>query len=404
MLPISLEQYQALSASPADFHQLLQEQFKAHPELFPVEFEDGYQLKDIIHSTKMGIRVRRITVSFGERAHNFRVLPSDVLPHMCGKTEEVAHPLFLRKFCVPYWALARVFGRDPNFYYRVECRMAKTSIVGALHGPHGDLPEDVCCDEKHTKHLGEKEYVAMTVGGGCVIGAELCEAADAESLAEGYQVVRDEISRCKPDHRICSINVDGFAATSAALQRVYGSGVVLITCILHLYIAIRDGAKKKHAEVFREIADKLWDACSAPIQEVFTQRWNDLLKWCEDNRARIPERVTSKLSSANKNKLRGYQAAYEREQGHRFSVALDREMGALDRRLFAMRYLHGHCESSNLMIRAWAQLQNFAPWNPRAAKLHDAKCPAERLTKNRYREDWLENFRVASSLQGYRYP
>jgi hypothetical protein len=389
---------------PADFHHLLKEQFEAHPELFPVEFEDGYRLKDIVYSSKMDTSIRRITVSFGVRARNFRVLPSDVLPHMCGKTEEVADPLFLRKFSVPFWALARVFGRDANFYYRVECRMAKTSIVGALHGPNGNLPEDVCCDEKHTKHLGDKEYVATTVGGGCVLGAELCETAHAESLAEGYQVVRDEIAQCKPDHQIRSINVDGFAATSAALQMVYGAGVILITCILHLYISIRDGAKKKHAEVFQEIADKLWDACSTPLKAVFSQRWNDLMKWCDDNQERIPERVASKLSKANENKLQGYEAAYDRPQGHRFSVALDREMGSLDRRLFAMRYLHGHWESSNLMIRAWAHLHNFAPWNPRAAKLHGAQCPAERLSKNRYREDWLENFRVASSLQGYRYP
>lgn len=384
---------------------MLREHFEANPELFPVEFkEDGYTLKDFVLSGKMAIRVRRITVSFGGSAHNFRVLPCDVLPHMCGKTQDVSAPLFFRKFGVPYWALAEVFARDANYYYRVECRMGKTSIAGALHGREGELPEHLGCDEKHAKHRGDKEYITTTVGGGCVIGAHLCEGADAHSLAEGYQVVREEIAATNPKHRVRSINVDGFAATSAALRIVFGPAVTLITCFLHLYISLRDGAKKKYAEIFREVADILWWTYEAETKRSFAQRWSSFMRWCESNRHRIPETMASKLKRANDNKLAGYKAYYDEPEGHRVSSALDQRMGSLDRRLFAMRHLHGHRESSNLLIRAWAQIHNFAPWNPQATKLHRAKCPAERLTGFRYREDWMENFRVASSLQGRRYP
>ena len=137
---------------------------------------------------------------------------------------------------------------------------------------------------------------------------------------------------------------------------------------------------------------------------IFCQRWSSLMHWRETNSHRIPDRVASKLDRANDNKLKGYKAYYDTKQGHRVSSSIDREMGSLDRKLFAMRHLHGHLESSNLLIRAWAHLQNFAPWNPRAAKLHQAQCPQERLTGFRYRDDWLQNFRVASSLQGFRYP
>jgi len=405
VLPIGLQQYQQACSEPALFHRLLEQQHQAHPECFPVEFEDGYQLKDIIFSSKLEIHIRRITVSFGDRAHNYRILPCDVLPHMCGMTAEVADPLFLRKFNVPYWALARIFERDANYYYRVERRMGKTSLVGALHGRDGQLPEDVCCDEKHAKHLGEKAYVTTTSGGGCVLGAHLCEGADAQSLAEGYGVFRDEMARTNPDSRVRSINVDGFAATSAALRLVFGPAVILITCFLHLYISIRDGAKKKHAEIFTEIADYLWWIYEAGTKRSFAQRWSSLMRWRRHNDHRLPERIASKLDRANDNKLDGYKAFYDTGQrGHRLSCALDRQMGSLDRKLFAMRYLHGHWESSNLLIRAWAHLHNFAPWNPRSANLHQAQCPQERLTGFRYRDDWLQNFRVASSLQGYRYP
>jgi hypothetical protein len=404
VLPISLQEYERFARNPADFRQLLNEQFNAHPELFPREFgEDGFQLKDIVTSVKMGIRIRRITVGFPDQSHNYRVLPSNILPSMCGRTEDVTNALFLRKFNVPFWVLEMIFGRDANYYYRLETRMGKSSIVGALHGPKGELPEDLCCDEKHSKHFGDKVFITTTVGAGCVLGAHLCEAADAESLAEGYGVVREEMARSNPQHKVRSINIDGFAATTAALRIVFGPAFILITCFLHLYIAIRDGAKKKHGELFREIADRLWDAYDAPVKELFTQKWKDLMAWCKKNSHRIPERIATKLANADKNKLQGYEAWYDCQQGHRVSSALDREMGSLDRRLFAMRYLHGHWESSNLMIRAWAHLHNFAPWNPKATKLHGAECPAERLTGYRYRKDWLENFRVASSLQGYRY-
>ena len=48
------------------------------------------------------------------------VRPSFVMPFMTARTEEVAHPLFLRKFGVPNWALAEVFHHDPMFWYRMQ--------------------------------------------------------------------------------------------------------------------------------------------------------------------------------------------------------------------------------------------------------------------------------------------
>jgi hypothetical protein len=404
VLPISSEEYQRRSAAPRDFHQLLEQYYQSHPECFPVEFEDGHQLKDIIDFAKMDIRIRRIKVSFGDTTHNFRVLPCNILPYMCGNTEDVADPLFLRKFSVPFWALAHVFGRDPNYYYRIERRMGKTSIVGALHGREGKLPEDVCCDEKHAKRLGDKEYIATTVGRGCILGAELCEGADASSLAQGYQVFADEVKQTNPKHKIRSINIDGFAATAAALRIVFGPVVILITCFLHLYISLRDGAKKKYAEIFQEVADYLWWTYEATSKRSFAQRWLSFMRWCRSNRERIPDKIANKLERTNENKLDGYKAFYDRPQGYRVSSSLDQRMNSLDRKLFAMRHLHGHWENSNLLIRAWAHIENFAPWNPRAAKVNEAQCPAQRWTGFRYRDDWLENFRVASSLQGRRYP
>lgn len=403
VLPISSDEYQEVIDNPVGFRSMLDEQFNANPQCFPINFAEGFQFKDSSVSSKMDMRIRRITVGSGDDVRFFRVVPCDILPHMCGKTEEVADALLLRKCNVPYWMLSKIFGRCESFYYRVECRLGRSSIVGAVQGRNGELPEDLCCDEKHASHLGEKAYITTTVGGGCVLGAHLCEGADAQSLAEGYQVARDEMAQANPDHCVGSINVDGFTATTAALRLVYGP-VIMITCILHLYISLRDGAKKKYPEKFREIADLLWWTYAATSLRSFAQRWVSFMRWAEDNQDEIPERLLSKLRNAYKNKLAGYKAYYARPSGYRVSSTIDRMMGSLDRRLFAMRHLHGYRASSNLLIRAWAHLHNFTPWNPQAVRKHNAQCPAERLTGFRYRDNWLENFRVASSLQGYRFP
>jgi hypothetical protein len=60
----------------------------------------------------------------------FSVRPSFVLPYMTGYTNDVENPLFLRRFGVPFWALARVFGHDPMYWYRLEVGLGRNSIVG----------------------------------------------------------------------------------------------------------------------------------------------------------------------------------------------------------------------------------------------------------------------------------
>jgi len=405
VLPIDLDTYQK-NLEPSDFHALLSEFYMSHPQCFPTTFEQGYELKDSTLSKKMNIRIRRISIPTdkGSKRH-YRVVPCDVLPYLCGKTQDVETPLFLRKFNVPYWALARCFGRDANYYYRLETRMGRASIVGCLRGTDNKLPEHLCCDEKHAKHLGDKIYIPTTTGEGCVLGVDICSGADTESLAKGYGVVAREIEQTNPEHETKTINVDGFAATTAAMRLTFGPTVVLLTCFLHLYISLRDRCSKKERQgIFRTIAEKLWGAYRARRKTTFAQRWRRLMEWVEEHKESIPGRVYSKLQRATKNKLEAYKAYYDNKKGKRVSTELDRLMGLLDRRLFAIRHLHGKKEKAVLLVRAWANLYNFAPWNPRTVKKNKAQCPAEKWTGVRYRECWLENFRVASSTVANPHP
>lgn len=423
VIPVDLETYSKAIENNDQLRSLLADCYARHPECFPPEFENGFGFKDFKYSKKMDLRIRRIRVGFGSEERFYRVVPCDVMPYMTAQVQEVEKALFLRKFNVPYWGLEHAFGRSSSFYWRIEKRMGMTSIAGTLTGEveveikenkktgtversacECALPEDLACDEKHAKYLGEKAYVAMSAGGGCVLGAELTEGCDKASLAEGYGVLKEEIARAAPGHEIKSVNGDGYSSTTAALRQVWGSSAVLITCILHLYIALRDGCKRKYKEQFEGVADGFWYCFEAETKRSFVQRWRAFIKTCVTEAADwLPEKMLGKLQRADENKLSSYKAWYDRPQGHRVSVAVDRVMGSLDRRLFAMRHLRGHFVNSRLLIRAWAHLHNFAPWNPHTAKMKNARCPAEHLTKQRYRENWLENFRVASSLAGYRY-
>jgi hypothetical protein len=58
---------------------MLEDVYASHPELFPPEFEDGFQSKDKRLSLKLQITLRRITVGFGEQVAHYQIVPGDVL-------------------------------------------------------------------------------------------------------------------------------------------------------------------------------------------------------------------------------------------------------------------------------------------------------------------------------------
>src|SRR3954471_2626948 len=116
-LPIGQDDYLDLVRSPTKFRHWLDRAFQEAPELFPEAFARGYALKDQKPSAKLGLPLRRIRCKATRQA--FTVRPSFVLPYLTGYTDDVAKPLFLRRFGVPFWALAKVFGKDPMYWYRL---------------------------------------------------------------------------------------------------------------------------------------------------------------------------------------------------------------------------------------------------------------------------------------------
>ena len=113
-LAFSQEDYNACIKNPIDFRIYLDKQIELFPELFPVEIDKGYLMKDIYHSKKQSIPIRRIKIA----GIPYTIRPSFLMPYMTGLVNEIEKAVFLRKFDVPFWALNYVFGRYPMYWYQ----------------------------------------------------------------------------------------------------------------------------------------------------------------------------------------------------------------------------------------------------------------------------------------------
>ena len=323
------------------------------------------------------------------------------MPYMTGITDEVEKALFMRKFNVPFWALSYVFGKDPMYWYRIEKSLGRNSLVGTTVRNPADIPQHLGADEKHTWILGDKVYVATTVGNECILGTSVSKDAGEQSLQDGYQVFKDEAQCLKPAYTPTTVNMDGWKATRNAWKALFTS-VVIICCFLHVFIKIRDRAKKKYKDIYNEAASKLWDCYHAEKKIAFSQRVRRLIEWCDKNN--MPSVIANPIKKLRQN-IADYKVAYDHPDAYRTSNMVDRLMQRMHRHLFSTQYFHGSMTAAELSIRGWALIQNFAPYNPRTVKkLNGFKSPAERLNQFKYHDNWLHNLFISASLGGYRSP
>jgi hypothetical protein len=393
-LPSGKDLYQQVIDDPRRFRDWLDTAFHDCPELFPQAFAEGYRLKDERCSAKTGLRLRRIRLK--ATGESFSVRPCFVLPYMTGYTDDVQGPLFLRAFGVPFWAIARVFGKGHMYWYRLEVSLGSNSIVGTTLR-QAELPEHLLADEHHQPRDGQKNYIATTVGEGCCLGAALAQTAGAEDLQAAYAVFKQEAENVQPDYKPKTVSVDGWAATRQAWQALFPL-VVLLRCYLHGWLNIR--SRGKLSESFATLSEKVWGAYHAPSRKSFARRLRRLWEWAQGQQlsAWLLEQVQKLCGRAKE-----YGTAYSHPGGHRTSNMLDRLMRSMNRYFEDCQHLHGGEPACEQHVRAWALLQNFRPWSPSTGRANEGWCsPAERLNQHRYHEDWLRNLLVSASLGGYR--
>jgi hypothetical protein len=392
------ETYIEIVRDSAKFRTYLDDIIKRSPELFPAGIKDKYLMKDIYHSKKLSIPIRRIQVG----GVSYTVRPSCVMPYMTGMTDTVEKPLFFRKFNVPFWALSYGFGKNSMYWYRLETFLGRYSIVGTTIRNPKDLPKNLSADEKHTYLSGKKAYIATTVGSGCILGLSVASNAGDDALEKAYLPYKKEAQYLDPSYAPDTVNTDGWPATQNAWKRLFPS-VSLVKCFLHIYISIRNRTKKKFKNAFQMTTPKLWNCYNAKNKASFSQRVRRLHEWAKKTDA-IPSVMSDKIEKVRKN-LGSFTITYDFPHAHRTSNMIDRLMQRMDKHLFSTQYFHGSKLSAELNIRGWALILNFAPSNPYTVKKHnDLKSPAERLNKFRYHDNWLQNLLISGSLGGYRSP
>jgi hypothetical protein len=392
-LPASKDDYQKIVDDPQAFRAWLDGVFRDSLELFPDAFAHGYHLKDDRTSLKRGLRLRRIRCKTSGDA--FTVRPSFVLPYMVGWTDDVEKPLFLRRFGVPFWGLTYAFGKDPGYWHRLEVSLGRNSLVGTTVRRVG-VPKDLVADEHHQTLDAQKVFIATVVAEGCCLGAGVVDSCDEVGLTQGYSDFQKEARDVETAYAPDTVNLDGWNATRLAWLGLFPL-VVVLRCFLHGWLSIRDGCKK-HV-LFPLLSEKVWHAYHATDRRSFGQRLRRLREWVEEALSgEIRERSLRLCGRAAE-----YALAYAHRDGHRTSVMLDRVMRGMNQYFVGCQGLHGSDEAARLHSRAWALLHNFAPWSPQAQKANDDyHCPAERLNRHRYHDNWLHNLLVSASMAGYR--
>jgi hypothetical protein len=393
-LPVRKDAYRGLVADPRRFRAWLNQAFRAWPELFPKAFGQGYRLKDQRRSAETGLRLRRVRLQ--ATGQSFSIRPPFVPPYLVGRADEVRGPLFLRALGVPFWAIARVFGKDPMYWYRLEVGLGRNSIVGTTLR-RAPLPEHLLADGHQQPRDGLKNYIATTAGAGCGLGAALAQTAGAEDLQAAYAVFRHEAQDVQPDYQPRTARVDGWAATHQAWSALFPL-VVSLRCFLHGWLNLRSRGKLSAA--FAELSRKVWEAFRAPDRRSFAQRLRRLGQWARGQQltAWLPEQVEKVCGRA-----REYGTAYRHPGGHRTSTMLDRLMRSMSRYFEDAQHPHGSPAACGRHGRGRAPLHNFRPWHPATARANAGRrSPAERLNQHRYHDDWLQNLLAPASLGGYR--
>jgi len=402
-LPIDLAAYMELSPDKRAFRQYLDEKLQAHPELFPCDIDQGYRLHGMMPPSKKmpHVQLRRIqlkTLDEQKRLQVFTIAPCDILPYMTGDVTLVEKALFLRRFGVPFWALTYVFGRNDSYWCNLTSSLGRNDIVGTTIKQPENLPQHLLADEKHTRFQGNKAYIATTVANDCVLGASISLTADTEGLTEAYSHFKDEAQRLDPEYEPETVNTDGWRPTHLVWQALFAN-IVFIQCFLHAFINIRSRGKRL-GNTFSDIRQQVWDIYHAPSRDDFLAGIKDLQFWTKinaDNLTDVVIKAIEKLCA----KADSFILTFDYPDAYRTSNMVDRHMEPMSRWLYGARYFHGHLLSAELQTRSWALLHNFWPYCPRAKVSETYQSPAHKLNGFVYRDNWLENLLVSTSVQGF---
>jgi len=330
----------------------------------------------------------------------YRIRPSFMLPYNRGKTRVISNGLFLKKFGVPFWALAFVFGHTAMWWYRLYLSLGRYNLVGTTIYEPEDLPLDLIADEHHIKVRGEKKYVATTVAKGCFLGMAVCEGADESSLLSGYQEFKQEARSVKPDYSPETVNTDGWFATQNAWSKLFDA-IQIIECFLHAFLKVRDRATKSMQVFFHTAGDKIWNVYRAGSKRHLAQQIRRLREWSEKSISDCP--MKNNILKLCKKKAR-WSKHLDFKNAYRTSNMLDRLMRTMKRHKMNSQMFHSTTLATNLNFRALALIHNFSPYSPSIWKDRtEVLSPALKVNNRKFADDWLENLLLSASRANFRH-
>ena len=234
------------------------------------------------------------------------------------------------------------------------------------------------------------------MGGGGILGATVTDAASADALAAAYGACAQEAHALSPTSSPKTVCTDGWEGTQSAWRRLFPT-VGISLCFLHSVLKItercgRDRARRKL------VLDRVWAVYDSCTRAQFSQRLRRLREWAT---AGLPEGALRQMVLKLCGKGPQFARAYRFPGAHRTANALDRLMNHQDRRLYAMRYLHGTPAAARLAMRAMAVQWNFHPYGARTRRADPTRrSPFHDLNGFEYHPNWLHNLLIASSMGG----
>ncbi len=398
-LPIADEQkYQSMIDDTRKFRAYLEEIIPEYPEIFPPEIEQGFSLFGCCQSKKQNLKIRRIQLKANYQIYQLR--PCFIMPYMVGKTRDFDKPLYLRRYGVPFDALTYVFGKNDMYWYRAFLALGRYSLVGTTVKQKTMMPKHLLADEKHSRWKGQKVYFPTVAANGCLLGIDIVKNADSDSLIKGYSTFADEAKNLDPKYSPDSVNLDGWSATRNAWKTLFPK-ISIILCFLHLVLGIKDYLRRDQS-LLKTLKEKLWSIYHSGSKRQFSQRLRRFWEW--STAQILPEKVQDKINKAKANSHQ-FQLGYNSPDCYRTSNQIDRLMNYQDRILYQIQYFHGTIESARLFLRAMALIWNFHPLCRRISSQSTTEqrdFPFEKLNHFCYSHNWLENFLIAGSMNGYR--
>jgi hypothetical protein len=251
-------------------------------------------------------------------------------------------------------------------------------------------------DEKHSRWLGQRIYIAVTAAKECFLGIGVAHSADETGLTQAYGEFQQEALALDSDYCPDTVNTDGWDATQRAWKVLF-PGVTLMLCFLHTVLGIQQHCRKDKV-LYKSVTDKLWGLFHALNPRQFGQRLRRLQQWASTNVSH--EIILTKLV-ALKTKATQFKLSFDAPQAYRTSNQVDRLIDYQDRILYQMQYFHGSDDSTRMALRAMALLWNFHPYCQKIQGDCAFTCsPFRDLNDFAYHNHWLKNLLIASSLNG----